>query len=466
LIALFLGACLTGCVVGQRPGQGQVLHLAEPTTNGWYWLYLPVGHDQEAAAGRSLPLVMTFHGMKPFDTARSQIREWQQEADRYGYVVCAPELLVPDLLSPLPLSQVNGALETDERRILAIMDELARRANIDPNAVLSTSWSYGGYVAHYMANRYPERFSCLAVKQSDFSESLLDPQNIPRYRDHKVGIFYTENDFKRCRDESKAAAQWYHRHGFDVKFAVFQDLGHERTPSLAASFFAQTCNATPKTPPVELARLQVKEIPPDETVALARAEPSASLPRSESARPRPLPGSSQIAADAPRPFEESGTWPGDLSLGGTQPDARDGSPGGGRKTGRTRTPPRQSVPLRTRPLVPPPTRKQATPQRKVPPIRGIDPKNPVRVRVSSTIGISPLLVSYSASLPAHLQRGAFYLWTDNGEPISNGINGQKFLSKPGTHRLEVLVTTPDGREFRARQTVTVLERINKRSASD
>ena len=72
-----------------------------------------------------------------------------------------------------------------------------------------------------------------------------------------------------------------------------------------------------------------------------------------------------------------------------------------------------------------------------------------------------MLVSYSVSVPADLREGAFYLWTDNGEPISNTPNGQRFLSKPGTHQLEVLVTTADGREFAAAQVVTVLERINK-----
>lgn len=456
-----LGGSLTGCVVGQRPGGGQALHLLEPATGGWYWLYLPAGYDQEATAGRRFPLVMTFHGMKPFDNASSQIREWQQEADRYGYIVCAPELATPALfVGPLPpLRKAPPSLAHDEGRILAIMDELGRRTAVDPNAVLTTSWSYGGYLSHYMINRHPERFSCLAVKQSNFSEALLDPQTVPRYRNHKIGIFYTENDFKDCQVESKAAARWYHRHGFDVKFAVFQDLGHERTPSLAASFFAQTCNATPKTPPVELARLQVKEIPAGETVALAAAGPPVTLPPLVAAGQRRGPGSSEVAADAPRLYERHTRPAVRPVLRSAGPEADD------RATAGPRTRPRQTVPLRTRPVTPASASRQATPRRTAPPLRPADRENPVRVRVSSTIGISPLLVSYSTSLPANLQRGAFFLWTDNGEPISNGINGQKFLSEPGAHRLEVLVTTADGREYRAGRTVTVLERIGKRPAA-
>jgi hypothetical protein len=45
------------------------------------------------------------------------------------------------------------------------------------------------------------------------------------------------------------------------------------------------------------------------------------------------------------------------------------------------------------------------------------------------------------------------------------MNGQKLLTRPGTHRFEVLVTTADGREFRAHEVITVLERVTKRRAS-
>ncbi|MCP4247058.1 MAG: hypothetical protein GY778_08405, partial [bacterium] len=239
-------------------------------------------------------------------------------------------------------------------------------------------------------------------------------------------------------------------HGFDVKFAVFQNLGHVRTPSLAASFFARTCNATPKTPPVELARLQVKELPAGRTVALA-----------DGAASRPLPPirSTQRTGQADPTTPESRLGKGN---GTTGRDA--GARASGASVGDGRSADRSAVPLRIRPVSPQPNAKPTAPRREVPPVRDSDTEGPVRVRVSSTIGISPLLVSYSATLPARLQRSAFYLWTDNGEPISNGINGQKFFTEPGVHRLGVLVTTKDGQEYRAGQKITVLERIGKDDA--
>ncbi len=395
-------AMLGGCAVPQRPGAGVEMRLQEPQTKAWYWLYLPQDYvvetvGQDPAGDRAHPLVMTFHGMKPFDHAHAQCREWQQEADRYGFVVCAPELHTPYLTSPLPLTHVIPKLERDEQAILAIMDELIRTVNIDPNAVLATSWSYGGYVAHYMLNRYPERFKCLAVKQSNFSAELLKVENVSRYRDYKIAIFYTENDFAICQRESQEAAIWYSRHGFDLTFAEFAHKGHERIPSLAAAFFAQACGIQAKTPPLELASLQVRELP---VLDRAGGELAQAKPLSHDPLPiRPLSPQARKTAARPRP--------------GTQKNQPESG-------------------------------------------------NPVRIRLSSTIGVAPLVISYSVVLPDRLRGKAYFLWTDNGEPVSNGINGQLFLTSAGEHKIEVLVTTEDGQEYRAGRKVTVIERITSR----
>ena len=84
------GIVAGGCAVPQPRGNGQLMYLKEPTTKRGYWLYLPedyVAKDGRRLDGKKWPLVMSFHGMKPWDNANPQAREWQEEADRYGYVV-------------------------------------------------------------------------------------------------------------------------------------------------------------------------------------------------------------------------------------------------------------------------------------------------------------------------------------------------------------------------------------------
>ena len=145
--ALALGLLLaTGCAVPQPRGAGKLERLVEPTTRRGYWLYLPkeyVQADPATRAQRRWPVVVSFHGMKPFDNARPQALEWEQEADRYGYIVLAPELRAPDVFGQFPLRSVSSTLKGDEEATLAILDHVFANTHADPTNVLSTGWSSG-----------------------------------------------------------------------------------------------------------------------------------------------------------------------------------------------------------------------------------------------------------------------------------------------------------------------------------
>jgi pimeloyl-ACP methyl ester carboxylesterase len=446
------------------------MHLQEPQTHGWYWLYLPDGYPDAAASAaraatpqaRKWPLVVTFHGMKPWDDSNRQIREWQQEADRYGFVVCAPDLATCDSFSEYPIRHVGRSLQRDETLTVNILDELAQTTDIDPNAVLSTSWSMGGYIAHFMANRHPDRFSCVAVRQSNFSGEILDASKVPLYRDHKIAIYWTQNDFAACKRESQEGARWYNQHGFDVTFAEFAGRGHERTPSAAANFFAKTCGAVPRTPPVELASLQVTEMP---VVASSMPPPSKAAPvKPSAAEPARAGGASAATSpsssgDPSRPLDRSpGAAP--------KTNARTTAPAGTANVMFQPSPPQpEPVPIYSRPVPPQSTAKSApAPPQRTPPAKSTSAEPRVSVRVNTLIGISPLLVSFSAEVPENMRTGANYLWMDNGEPIASGRGpiGQKYLTTPGDHRIEVMVTATDGKEYRAEQVVYVLERMSKK----
>lgn len=391
-----------------------------------YWLYLPEGYDQRPPGDlrTRYPLVVTFHGMKPFDDDGKQIREWQQEADRYGFVVCAPTLRVAAFSAPLPLEDPNNAaLKRDEQATLAILDEVNRIADVDPNKVLATSWSYGGYVAHFMFNRHPERFTCLAVKQSNFNADILEPANVPRYRDRKIGIFYTENDFKICRRESHQAAEWYARQGFDLTFAVFEKQGHERTPGVAAEFFARVIGAEPKTPPIELARMQVIPQP-------VPHGPDGTPPPAANFAPPP-------AANAPpRPINADVVPRSDGSSMRTAPRSPS-TPATGR-----------AAVLRSTPVPPPESSLRVGTDRR-------PPDGAVRIKIDPMNGAAPLVVRYSAIVPEWMRTHATATWFENGVPLSNGLNGQTVLDDPGQHAIELLVTARDGRDYRATTTVAV-----------
>jgi dienelactone hydrolase len=488
--------CAGGCLVGQAPGKGKVMRLREAKTGGAYYVYLPQDYvaAEKAPGGlgdRRWPLVVTFHGMRPFDDAGSQVREWQQEADRYGFVVLAPKTATSDLLRQLAkvrVTRVHGGVQRDEKLTLGAMDEISRRLNIDTTKVLSTSWSSGGYLAHYMVNRHPERFSCIAPRQSNFSSDILDEAQVPKYRDMKVGIFYTENDFAICRRESQEGAQWYARNGFDVTFAVFRDLGHERRPSVAADFFARQIGAPAKTPPTELARMQVKRVPLKALNGKGKSggKNGQNPQRADSVvTASQLTGQSKKSQSTNQPANAGRSGERKRSPNDTAPAQKLSNRVRRERTARTQADRRQTGSPQRQPtgrdsapaIAPSPssakrnstnTANVKTPHapRENASVREERPNSPLTIRLSSTLGIVPHHVTYTAVAPAEISRDAYFLWMANGEPISNGTTGQKYFVSPGKHLLELMMTTADGRQYYAKRTINVLERLGGKDKSN
>lgn len=395
----------TGCAVPQPRGEGILKREYDPRSQRSYWLYLPKEYAAAERAGntaelasRRWPLVVSFHGMKPFDTSTAQAEEWQQEADRYGFVVIAPDLRAPDVLAQFPLRTVHPAFKSDETASMSIIEQVLNTTEADPDNILATSWSSGGYMAHYMMNQHPEVFSCLAVRQSNFSPTVLNEALARESRDHPILILNTQNDFDICKRESREAVQWYERLGYRaVAWVYIKDLGHERTPDLAADFFANIAGVEPnKRPDVLVHRYAID----------GNAEGLAFL---------------------------SGRMPQrDRGRGGL--DGRDESP-------RTRVADRG-------------TRRTTSPRS-----YQIDATSPISIRISSAIGMEPLHLGFSAVCPAEWYDTASFEWTLNGMVIAEGINGQKTLVTPGEHKLGLTVRTADRREFTAERTIRVLAQV-------
>lgn len=422
--ALLMGFALSfcsGCAVPQPRGNGKLERLVEPTTKRGYWLYLPETYVQpETTVERPTrwPIVVSFHGMKPFDNAYPQAREWQQEADRYGFIVIAPELRYADVFAQFPVRQITRNFAKDEEASLAILSHVIAEHNGDPSNVLSTSWSSGGYMAHYMINRHPERFSALAVRQSNFSPTVLNPDATRRSRYHPILILNTQNDFAICKRESKEAVQWYETHNYKNVFWVYiKDKGHERTPDLAADFFGRVAGVEPRKRPTVLVNRQ----------AIDGNQEGMRFLAGEMGELEAEPGQRWTSVSAPLPDEAE--------------------PANATRAEPIRTP--QASRNRTTP-----------PRRQAPAIPSAERSNMVQIRVTAAIGIEPLHLGFAAECPASWRESADFLWTLNGKPIGRGINGQQTLASAGEHELGLLVVTRNSQEHRATMKIRVLPRLD------
>lgn len=486
VILLAAGVLLTqsGCAVPQKPGHGKQMQLVEPETRTTYWLYLPeeyVKNNGQHAKGERWPLVVTLHGLRPYDNAVWQNREWQEEADRYGFIVLAPDLRTCDSLTmQFPLHDPTlSYVKEDERAILAIMDDVFRRTNADPTRVLVTSFSSGGYLAHFMANQHPERFTVLAVRGSNFNRDLLSPAQISKYRHMPIGIFFGQNDLPVCRTESMEAIEWYRQHRFHVEAKMVNGMGHERRPQVAAAYFARAVGVSPKTPP-DLGGLVVMDIPGQESSATPpRPLPKPILPTTP---PPDLAASSTLPSatggrKATVPVREKPPAGGELIFSGS--DAVSGAASSRQ--------PRQVEPTRptARPLpsVNTNSRSTATPKRPIRqpydtageglpehpeglpspatlPSRGktLDLNLSAAISVKgNSVGQAPFWIDLSAVIPAAMREGASILWTDNGVPVGSGsFQTQAVLREPGAHHIAAHIFTSDDRQITAMKTVQVL----------
>ncbi|HVP10353.1 MAG TPA: prolyl oligopeptidase family serine peptidase [Phycisphaerae bacterium] len=276
---------LTGCPVGQPRGLGMYKLVQEPATKTWYHLYLPVDyvHNQGQHPDTNIkrwPLVMTFHGMKPYDNALPQEREWEQQADIYGYIVCAPQLETSDSFMEYPLTKEHSYVQRDKRNVIAVMDHVFATTLADPKRVLATSWSCGGYLAHYFPNRFPDRFSCIATRLSNFSSKLMLEETVPLYKDKiAVAVFIGDGDFPACKSESEEAVAWYTaRHFRVVRGKMIDRMGHQRIPQTAAAFFAEQLDIKPLRP-VDAARtlawVQMTDYQPPQQLVARMSPPAA-----------------------------------------------------------------------------------------------------------------------------------------------------------------------------------------------
>jgi dienelactone hydrolase len=437
LLCVAVLLAVSGCAVPQPRGKGTMSFVHEPGTQRGYFLYLPKTLKEAAPAARGdrlWPLVMTFHGMKPYDTSLFQILEWQQEADRYGFIVVAPELLAFDfIIGEFPQQTINPLFKSDEKSVLAIMDHVAETFPVDTERVLSTGFSSGGYMAHYMLNRHPERFACLAVRQANFSAAVLDSSATAASVRHPVMIMNTELDVPVCVTESRDAIKWYESHGYKrLAWVKLPDLAHERTPDVAAEFFVRAARIRTVDPESKPICREALDGNPAGLALIAGDLPASFRIPALDRRPPAAPAASPTARRPARPTPPRAVTPAAAAS----------------------TPPNGGV-----------SAAAADPAAKTTPPRGPRPPAvaavaPVSMELSTAVGYAPLRVAHAALAPADWSGRVTYEWTLNGQRVALEPGGQMTIPEPGDYTLELLVVTEDGREYRAARQIRVLQRVS------
>ena len=250
LVAALVAALLAAGGCGQESWRradgtlvtGKVSFQKEPTTGRTYHLYIPTTYNPR----RSYPLVVTGHGMFPFDEAAQQRDRWIDVAERYGIIICSPDLDSATGFLGVPSDRPAPELARDEPAVVAVVKEVRSRYNINPDGIMITGWSAGAFAAHYIGLHHPEVFRAIVGRAGNFNEHLVPDDVAQRARHMHVYVFFGEGD-PPWAAMNREANYWYTVRGFRNFVIRPMGGGHDPNQLEAARYFLNVVNHWPAT---------------------------------------------------------------------------------------------------------------------------------------------------------------------------------------------------------------------------
>lgn len=214
LVGILSGLLATGLVrssmADERPEPGDhsltVVSRADGSAQP-YRLFVP----KAARQGKPMPLLVVLHGKGVDHNAWFDLTPVKDVADRFGYVVAAP----------------NGRGDRyydgpGEQDVLDVIDDVARRCAIDADRVYLTGHSMGGWGTWYLGLRHPDRFAAIAPMAG-----LAPPlERLPNARHLAPFIIHDTDDDVVPVAESRGPAGRLAELGISFRYREESGFGH------------------------------------------------------------------------------------------------------------------------------------------------------------------------------------------------------------------------------------------------
>jgi len=164
--------------------------------------------------------------------------EWKYLAEQHGLIVVAPNLHSVQGILPVVKKIWRKDLKNDERAILSSIDHVAAQYNIDPNSVLLTGFSAGGYPMWHTGLRNPDKFCMLIARACNSHIGLFEEIELTdRARELPILVFWGKDDLQDLRDQSWQAFRYLRERGFARTEKKKIRGGHIRHPEVAYRYW-------------------------------------------------------------------------------------------------------------------------------------------------------------------------------------------------------------------------------------
>jgi predicted peptidase len=230
LTALAFATAFTGCTTPTTPEtttpaamqstrhfKKQIVRQAELD----YLLYLPTGYQR---SGPAWPLMLFLHGAGERGTNVDKVAvhgppKLTKAGAKLPFIIASPQC--PD----------NRIWRDDE--LLALLDDLVLKLNVDTNRIYLTGLSMGGYGTWSLGTKFPERFAAIAPICGGGEQLpilLASREKRPNTPLKTMGVwaFHGAKDPTVPLEESQRMTNALMRAGCkDVKLTVYPDAGHD-----------------------------------------------------------------------------------------------------------------------------------------------------------------------------------------------------------------------------------------------
>jgi len=235
LILPVLACLLVGCPVTQRRPPGKIARLKEPTTERSYHLYVPTWYTAEL----DWPVVITLHGSHVWDGPLRQAEEWGALADKRGFIVISPQLKGAEGIMHVSTKTRMKQLASDDEAILAILDDVASKYNVDRDSVMLSGFSAGGYPMWYTGLTHPEVFQVLTARACNSSIDIFESITLTdRARQLPIFLFWGKDDVG-LQEQGWQAFRYLREHRFFNTRMKETQGAHLRRPDIAYGFWSQ-----------------------------------------------------------------------------------------------------------------------------------------------------------------------------------------------------------------------------------
>jgi len=175
-----------------------------------YLLYLPEDYERSS---KKWPLVLFLHGSGERGSDIELVKrngppKLVEEGKKFAFILVSP--------------QCPERTIWDNKMLIALLDEIESKYNVDKNREYLTGLSMGGHATWSLAIQYPERFAAIIpICAAGY------PQDVYVLKDVPVWVFHGQKDDVVPITEGQQMVNALEKEGGSVKFTIYPEAGHD-----------------------------------------------------------------------------------------------------------------------------------------------------------------------------------------------------------------------------------------------